>query len=138
MDCAADILTQFADRPRTDLKPATEQADVLAQVSALFGTDMPEALVELYARTAGGFVEVGEHDVWRVLGPRDILTAAADYGHDFVAHGKLPIADCGEHSMLCYDVASGVYQLYSVIDKIAWEKDPSLAGCLRKALPRAD
>jgi hypothetical protein len=123
------IFETFKAKERTRLKPPLDNDRYLKRIAEIYKDNLPSEIIELYDITEGGFIQIDEHESWRILIPRDILDAPEELKVDFPLFRKLPIIDCKDNNFICYDFKSGMFQLYNIVDNIAFKNVKKLIDC---------
>lgn len=128
------IVRSLANKKQSDLLPPLSDAAELQRISTAYRGELPVDLVTLYNFTAGGFIQVGDNDSWRLLSPQDIMDADSDWDVDFVGSGKMPLIDCKDNNFICYDVERRVYVMMNIVDGMVFDEAKSLQELFNRKL----
>ena len=100
-------------------------ARVGEKIAALYGKPIPDDVIKALSYNAqGGFFD--SDDICRLMSVDEVANASKELGVDFVAAGLVPVIDVGDNCFVCFDLASGVWLKYNIIDATGYCRKQSL------------
>lgn len=122
-----EIILKLKERERTKLSPPLAEQQLIKKIEAAYGVKVPSELLEVYTITAGGFLEIDDLDSWLLYSPDEILCAPEELHIDFISLGKIPLIDCKDNDIICYDVKTKKYHFFNILDEATFIPADSLA-----------
>lgn len=108
------------------------------KIETIYGATMSAEIVDLYNTTSGGFLGVGEFSTWQIFSPVEIIDASRELNVDFIKHALIPLIDCMDNDLICFDSRNGNYVMFNVVDEETFSEKNKVIDFFRSATEDAD